>query len=155
MLFAFWAVQYPEQSFSSLGRCLLEHPRFRACSPDLVLYIGDDFPRWRDGKPRQIDLSTERVPDLVGEIADTTLASDLEEKKHLYEALGIPEYWVIDVKGEQVLAFQLNPQGEYQGCERSRALNGLDIALLTATLKKLPSGTNTSAAAWFAQAITL
>ncbi|MBP0031090.1 MAG: Uma2 family endonuclease [Roseofilum sp. Guam] len=37
--------------------------------------------------------------DLVGEISDTTLSSDLDQKKHLYASFCIPEYWVIDVKG--------------------------------------------------------
>ncbi|ASC71213.1 hypothetical protein XM38_021650 [Halomicronema hongdechloris C2206] len=76
-----------------------------------MLYVGENTPRWQDGDPRRIDLQTWRVPDLVGEISDTTLASDLDEQKHLYEALGIPEYWVIDVKGERVFAFQIKSAG--------------------------------------------
>lgn len=148
-----WAVQHPDQLFNSLGRCLLEKPQTQACAPDLVLYVGDNFPRWREGDPRRIDLSVWRVPDLVGEISDTTLASDLDEQKHLYEALGIPEYWVIDVKGERVFAFQLNEQGQYKECDQSRALAGLPITLLTEAVQKLSEGTNTSAAAWFAGAI--
>jgi len=148
-----WAIQHPEQSFNSLGRCLLEKPQTRACAPDLVLYVGEGAPRWRDGDPRRIDLSVWRVPDLVGEISDTTLASDLDEQKHLYEALGIPEYWVIDVKGERVFAFQLNEQGQYELCDESQALAGLAISLLTETIQKLAAETNTAAAAWFAQAI--
>jgi len=153
MLFVSWAVQHPDQLFNSLGRCLLEKPQTQACAPDLVLYVGDDFPRWREGDARRIDLSVWRVPDLVGEISDTTLASDLDEQKHLYEALGIPEYWVIDVKGERVFAFQLNEQGQYKECDQSRALARLPIALLTEAVQKLSEGTNTSAAAWFAEAI--
>jgi Uma2 family endonuclease len=153
MLFAFWAVQHPEQSFNSLGRCLIEQPKTQACAPDLVLYVGENSPRWRDGDPRRIDLSVWRVPDLVGEISDTTIASDLDEQKHLYESLGIPEYWVIDVKGERVFAFQLNEEGQYKLCEQSRALAGLPIELLTETIQKLSTETNTSAAAQFAQAI--
>jgi Uma2 family endonuclease len=149
-----WAMQHPEQAFTSLGRCLIERPRSQACAPDLVLYIGEDFPRWQAGDPRRIDLTQWRVPNLVGEISDTTLASDLDEQKHLYEALGIPEYWVIDVKGERVFAFQLNESGQYEECETSQALTGLAIATLSETIAKLQAGTNTSAAAWFAQAIS-
>ncbi|MGJ3254280.1 MAG: Uma2 family endonuclease [Elainellaceae cyanobacterium] len=148
-----WAIQHPDQSFKSLGRCLLEKPQTQACAPDLVLYVGDDSPRWREGDPRRIDLSVWRVPDLVGEISDTTLASDLDEQKHLCEALGIPEYWVIDIKGERVFAFQLNQDGEYKLCDQSRALAELPIALLTETVQRLSADTNTSAAAWFAQEI--
>jgi Uma2 family endonuclease len=148
-----WAIQHPEQLFTSLGRCLLEKPETQACAPDLVLYVGADYPQWQPGEPRRIDLSRSRVPDLVGEIADTTLASDLDEQKHLYAALGIPEYWVVDVRGQRVFAFRLQENGEYQICEASRALAGLPIALLEEALQRLSEGTNTSAAAWFTQQI--
>jgi Uma2 family endonuclease len=148
-----WAIQHPEQLFTSLGRCLLEKPDTQACAPDLVLYVGADYPKWQSGEPRRIDLSRSRVPDLVGEIADTTLANDLDEQKHLYAALGIPEYWVVDVRGQRVFAFLLQENGEYQICEESRALAGLPIALLEEALQRLGEGTNTSAAAWFTQQI--
>jgi Uma2 family endonuclease len=117
-----------------------------------VLYVGADYPQWQPGEPRRIDLSRSRVPDLVGEIADTTLANDLDEQKHLYAALGIPEYWVVDVRGQRVFAFLLQ-DGEYQICEASRALAGLPIALLEEALQRLSEGTNTSAAVWFIQQI--
>jgi Uma2 family endonuclease len=153
MLFAFWAVQHPEETCSSLGRCLIEKPEFQASSPDLVLYIGVDYPKWQEGEPRRINLTKWRVPNLVGEISDTTLASDLDEKKHLYAALGIPEYWVIDVRGRQIFAFLLDENGVYQDCTHSVALKGLAIELLEQALQKLGEGTNTSVAAWFAQEI--
>ncbi len=148
-----WAIQHTEETYSSFGRCLLEKPKTQACSPDLVLYIGADYPQWREGEPRRVDLTKWRVPDLVGEISDTTLASDLDEKKHLYAALGIPEYWVIDVRGRQVFAFLLDENDQYQDCTHSVALKGLAISLLEQALQKLSEGTNTSAAAWFAQEI--
>ena len=44
---------------------------------------------------------------LVGEISDPTLSTDLDEKKHLYAELGIPEYWVVDVQGKRVFCFHL------------------------------------------------
>lgn len=148
-----WAIQHPEQLFTSLGRCLLEKPETQACAPDLVLYVGADYPQWQLGEPRRIDLSQSRVPDLVGKISDTTLANDLDEQKHLYASLGIPEYWVVDVRGQRVFAFLLQENGEYQICEASRALAGLPIALLEEALQRLSEGTNTSAAAWFTQQI--
>lgn len=147
-----WAIQHPEQSFTSLGRCLLEKPETQACAPDLVLYVGENYPIWQEGEPRRIDLNQWRVPDLVGEISDTTLATDLDQQKHLYEALGIPEYWVIDVRGRRVFAFQLQ-NGKYEACTHSQALTGLPIERLDQAIAKLSDGTNTSAAAWFAQQI--
>lgn len=151
-LLFFWAVQRPEQMFTSLGRCLIEKPENQACAPDLVLYIGEDYPQWKQGEPDRINLTQWRVPNLVGEISDTTLADDLDQQKHLYEALGIPEYWVIDVRGQRVFAFQLQEE-KYQICTESLALNGLPISVLEETLKRLGEGTNTSAAAWFTQQI--
>lgn len=72
----------------------------------------------------------------------------------MYAALEIPEYWVIDVKGERVLAFCLQEDGRYQQVEYSVALEGLSISLLEQTLAQLNQGTNGSAALWFAQQIS-
>ena len=108
-----WFGLHPEQTGSSLGRCLLEKAKGESGAPDLVLYLGDDYPQWQTGELQRVDLNRWRPPDLVGEIADTSLASDLDEKKQLYAALGISEYWVVDVRGQQVFAFQLQPDGKY------------------------------------------
>ena len=92
-----------------------------------------------------------RVPDLAVEIADTTLASDLDEKKQLYLALEIPEYWVVDVRGKRVLAFLL-VEGQYQQCIESIALAGLPIELLDQTLARMDDD-NGNVAMWFATQI--
>lgn len=130
-----WAMQHPEQLFTVLAGCLLEKPD-QACAPDLALYVGDDYPQWQAGEPRRINLSQARVPNLVGEISDTTLTNDLDEQKHLYAALEIPEYWVIDVQGKRVFAFELQ-NGKYQPCTHSQALAGLPIALLEQAIDRL------------------
>ena len=153
MLFFSWFSQRPGEIFSSLGRCLLEKPQLQAGAPDLVLYLGEDYPRWQPPQKRRINLEQWRVPNLIGEIADTTLASDLDEKKKLYADLGIPEYWVVDVRGERVFAFVLQEGGTYLECQNSVALKGLPIALLEQTLSRLKEETNGSAALWFAQQI--
>lgn len=154
MLFFIWFSQKPEQVFSSLGRCLMEKPKTKAGAPDLVLYLGEDYFRWQPGEPRRIDLNQWRVPNLVGEISDTTLATDLDEKKQLYADFGIPEYWIVDIRGQRVFAFQLQSNGKYQECSQSLTLAGLPITLLEQTLAQLNQGTNGSAATWFAQQIT-
>ncbi len=153
LLFYIWFSQFSLQTAESLGRCLLEKPNQRAASPDLVLYVGEGVPQWQEGEPRRIDLTQWRVPDLVGEISDTTLATDLDEKKKLYADLEIPEYWVIDVLGKRAIAFRLQPDKKYQQCVYSVALKGLPIPLLDQTLERLVEGTNISAASWFAQQI--
>ena len=153
MLFFIWFSQKPEQVFSSLGRCLMEKPTTKAGAPDLVLYLGEDYPHWQPGEPRRIDLNQWRVPNLVGEISDTTLATDLDEKKQLYADFGIPEYWIVDVREQRVFAFQLQSNGKYQECSQSLTLAGLPISLLEQTLAQLNEGTNGSAATWFSQQI--
>lgn len=148
MVLAFWFV-WKEQSFDELGGCVMEKPRRQAASPDRILYIGEGSPRWQEGEPRRINLTKWRIPDLVAEVADTTLATDLDEKKELYAALEIPEYWVVDIRGERVLAFRLQEDGKYQQCEYSVALEGLPISLIEQTLRQLEGGNNGSAALWF------
>ncbi|WP_083617356.1 Uma2 family endonuclease [Planktothrix paucivesiculata] len=115
--------------------------------------MGENSPKWQEGEPRRINLEQWRVPDLVGEIADTTLAIDLDEKKQLYAGLGIPEYWVIDIRGKRAIAFRLQENGKYQEINTSIALNGLPIALLELTLEQLEKTNNFNAAFWFSQQI--
>ena len=153
LVFGFWFSAHPQQTASSLGRCRLERSNQAARAPDLVLYLGENYPRWQPGEPRRIDLNQWRVPDLVGEISDNTLAIDLDEKKHLYEALGIPEYWVVDVRGQRVFAFRLQADGKYQPCEQSQALVGLPISVLEQTPIRLPTESNIQAVQWFSQHI--
>jgi Uma2 family endonuclease len=40
---------------------------------------------------------------LVVEVADSTLAGDLDGKARLYAAAGIPEYWVADLAGRRIV----------------------------------------------------
>lgn len=116
--------------------------------------MGADFPQWQPSEPRRVNLDRWRVPDLVGEISDTTLATDLDEKKHLYAALGIPEYWAVDVAAYRLFAFRLSPKGVYQTCEESGALAGLAIALINQTLERLKTESNGSAALWLNRQLT-
>jgi Putative restriction endonuclease len=149
-----WAFLHPEIPLQSYGRCLLEQPESAGCAPDLVLYKGENIPRWQPGEPRQIDLSRHRLPDLVGEISDTSLSLDLDEQKRLYASLGIGEYWVIDVKGRRLFAFGLMAGGEYGPIENSKVLTGLSIDLVEQTLERLATETNTAAANWLMQQLS-
>lgn len=154
MIFYIWFSQQANQSFTSLSGCVIEKPKYQGASPDKILYIGENYPRWKEGEPRRINLEKWRVPDLVAEISDTILATDLDEKKQLYADLAIPEYWVIDIQGKRVLAFGLAQEGKYRQCEVSTVLMGLPIALLNATLQRLELQNNGAVALWFAEQIT-
>jgi len=64
--------------------------------PDLVLCR---VRRYRDRHPVVTDIY------LVVEVADTTLDFDLADKRALYSAADIAEYWVIDVQGKKLVRF--------------------------------------------------
>jgi Uma2 family endonuclease len=151
LILGLWFFKQTDVKFDLLGGCVMEKPQTQSAVPDKVLYVGGNSPKWKPGEPRRVNLDSWRVPDLVAEISDTTLAIDLDEKKQLYLALGIPEYWVIDVKGKQVLAFRLI-DGKYEQCSESVALTGLPIELLEQTLAQMDNE-NGNAALWFADRI--
>jgi hypothetical protein len=67
------------------------------------------------------------------------------------ESVGIPEYWVVDVKGRQVWAFRLI-DGKYYECDESLVLKGLPIDLIEQTLAQMDDD-NGNVALWFADRI--
>ena len=81
LMISLWYMAHPNQKARSFSGGLLERSGLQAAAPDLLLYVGDGAPRWKSGETRRIDLDQWRVPNLVGEISDTTLASDLHEMK--------------------------------------------------------------------------
>ena len=155
LLLGFWIAQHPQSHVNFMGGCLLEKDGIDAASPDVVLYVGRDRPQRQRGETRKINLNQWRVPNLVGEVSDTTLTSDLDQKKRLYASLGIAEYWVIDVKGSRVFFFALDDQEKYRETEMSVALPGLSNTLLESAIEKVDtSTTNMDVALWFQQQIT-
>jgi Uma2 family endonuclease len=148
LLISLWYMMHPEQTARSMSGGLLEKPGLQAASPDLLLYAGANAPQWRDGTPRRIDLGQWRVPNLVGEVADTTLASDLDEMKQIYAAMAIPEYWVVDVQGRRVLMFELMT-GKYQQIDASLVMPGVTTELLKAALEQWAAGNGVAIGNWF------
>ena len=73
--------------------------------PDLVIYRAQARNRQAHPAPKDVLL--------VIEVSDTRRLRDLRDKRLLYQRAGIPEYWVIDVKGRAVWVFVLNAQGAY------------------------------------------
>lgn len=54
---------------------------------------------------------------LLIEVADSNTEQDLGEKAKLYAEHHIPEYWVVDVKAEQVHVHRTPRQGSYQSIQ--------------------------------------
>jgi Uma2 family endonuclease len=79
--------------------------------PDLAL-IKRGLPTARHVTPTEIFL--------VIEISDTTLATDLDKKRQLYQSVGIPEYWVIGIRSRIVRVYRLAADGTYSETVHSK-----------------------------------
>jgi len=148
-----WLMEHPEIKSKILGSCLMEKAGKQAAAPDISIYLGENLPQYQKGELRSINLDQQRSPDLVIEVADTTLDSDLDQKKHLYAELGIPEYWVIDATGGQVFVFILRDQ-EYRRTKNSKLILGFTEQLLSKVIEQMKIGSNISAASWFRQQLS-
>ena len=51
--------------------------------------------------------------DLVIEVADSSLDFDTNEKRLLYAAAGLAEYWVVDINGRQLFVYRDPQSGDY------------------------------------------
>jgi Uma2 family endonuclease len=68
-------------------------------------------------------------PNLVIEVANSSLADDKGEKRLPYEDLAVAEYWIVDVQNVQVIAFAIENGGSRR-ITQSQVLPGLAISLL-------------------------
>ena len=57
------------------------------------------------------------APDIVVEVLSSNRRADLVRKRELYEAIGIPEYWILDGAGDTLTVLALGSDGRYR--ERS------------------------------------
>jgi Uma2 family endonuclease len=81
------------------------------------------------------------------EIGDSSLADDLGRKRLMYEQLNIAEYWVVDVQGEQVIAFAVADGGSRR-MQESQVLPGLKISLLEEALQRSRQTDQSQVVAW-------
>lgn len=127
-LFFQWFIRR-DQSFNAYRRCRLERPDQQAACPDQVLYVGEPAVEWQRQIQTSLDLTHHRIPDLIVEVLDEVLISDLGKKK-LYGALGLQEYWVIDLSSLRATIQRLGPEGRFIPTEISTVLPGLPAAVL-------------------------
>lgn len=131
---------------SLADNCSYRKVGIRECQPDISCYLGDKSKIISPGT-NIVNLNQYPSPDLVVEIAKTSLLDDLGIKRSLYEALGVREYWVIDVENTRIMAYQMQNKGSYQ-IERSQVLSGLDIAILEEALRQSHQSDQSAVGRW-------
>lgn len=95
-----------------------------------------------------IDLDVCPPPDLVIEIANTSLADDKGEKRLLYEDLKVSEYWIVDVQHAEIIAFAILSDSGSRQITQSQVLPGLTISLLEEALRRSRQVNQAQVGAW-------
>jgi Uma2 family endonuclease len=116
------------------------------CQPDISYYLG----RYVQAIPRGtgiVDLDRYPAPNLVIEVAKSSLLDDVGAKRALYEELGVTEYWVVDVQNAQVLAYAIADQGSKR-IQASLVLPGLAISVLEEALSRSRETDQSQAGSW-------
>lgn len=122
-------------SFNSLDNCSYRIKGVRECQPDLSYYIGERAGLTPKGSI-VANLEITPPPDLAIEIADSTLADDIGQKRLLYEEVRVAEYWVVDVQKAQIIAFEIIGDNGSKRISTSQALPGLTISILEEALRR-------------------
>jgi Uma2 family endonuclease len=117
-----------------LDNCSFRKVGIKEFQPDIAAYIGKRSKIIPSGT-NIVNLNQYETPDLVIEIAKTSLLDDIGTKRSLYESLDIKEYWVVDVENCQIIAYTLESNGSYQ-IQSSQVFLGLDLAILEEALRK-------------------
>jgi Uma2 family endonuclease len=107
---------------------------YSEAQPDVSYYLGTAVQQIPDNNT-VIDLNRYLAPDLVIEIAATSLNEDLGTKRLLYQALGIKEYWVFNVEKAEISAFQILDIEKSEPIRESIVLPGLELSLLEEALR--------------------
>lgn len=108
--------------------CTYRKTGYAEVQPDASYYVGENA----EAVPWEatiIDLDLYPAPDLVIEVACSSLTDDRGEKRLLYESLGVKEYWIVDVQNASILAFAVADRGSRR-IDRSLVLPDLEIAVL-------------------------
>ncbi|HBB35401.1 MAG TPA: hypothetical protein DDZ80_10265 [Cyanobacteria bacterium UBA8803] len=132
--------------FDGHDNCTYRKAGDQEAQPDASFYVGAnaEIVPW---DATIIDLDTYPPPDLVIEVAYSSLADDKGEKRLLYESMGVREYWIIDVQNVQVIAFEIQNRGSRR-IDRSQVLPGLDMAVLEEAFRRSRKTNHGKVSAW-------
>lgn len=132
--------------FNGNDNCSYRKAGYQEAQPDLSYYLGDTVDAIPYGT-NIINLDKFPPPTLVVEIANTTLADDQGAKRLLYEELGIKEYWIVDVRKGEIIAFKMENQGSYR-IRESQVLPDLKLSVLEEALKMTRQTNHGKVGAW-------
>lgn len=118
----------------------------RECQPDVAYYFGKNA-KAIPSATGIVNLDQYPAPNLVIEIARSSLLDDLGTKRALYEELGVNEYWVVDVQKAQLLSYSMSNQGS-QRIQVSQVLPGLEVAVLDEALQRSRQTNQAEVGAW-------
>ncbi|MBD2259057.1 Uma2 family endonuclease [Pseudanabaena sp. FACHB-2040] len=129
--------------------CSYRKVGIQECQPDISYYVGTKalaIPRGTN----IVDLNKYPAPDVVIEIAKSSLLDDQGAKRLLYEDLGVGEYWIVDVERGKITAFTVANQGSYR-IRESQLIVGLQMITLEQALKQSQEADQTQVGSWLMQ----
>ncbi|QSJ15783.1 Uma2 family endonuclease [Nostoc sp. UHCC 0702] len=131
---------------TGLDRTTFRKTQVQDCQPDVAYYLKERAQTIATGTGI-VNHDRYPAPDLVIEIAKTSLLDDLGTKRSLYEDLGVVEYWVVDVQNAQIIAYAMADQGSKR-IQESQVLPKLAIAILEEALRRSREINQSEIAAW-------
>ena len=126
--------------------CTYRQTSIIEAQPDLSYAINENA-NAIPGGTSIIDLNTYPLPDLVIEVADTSLPDDKGEKRLLYEDMQVKEYWIVDVRSVEIIAFAIQNNGSRRISE-SQVLPGLELSFLQEALQRTRQTNQNKVTAW-------
>jgi len=131
---------------TGLDTTTLRKMGLRECQPEVSYYLGSRAQAIPSGTGI-VNLDQYPAPNLVIEVAKSSLLDDVGTKRALYEELGVAEYWVVDGQNAQILAYAIANQGSHR-IQVSQVLPGLAIATLEAALRRSRETDQSQVGAW-------
>ncbi|WP_316435659.1 Uma2 family endonuclease [Leptolyngbya sp. NK1-12] len=132
-----------------LDNCTYRKAGKQECQPDVSYYLRENA-RIIPSGTTIIDLDQYPPPDLVIEIAKTSIIDDRTAKRELYESLGVAEYWVLDVERVQILAYEMIERGSRR-INESKVLPGLRMEILEQALQQSRETDQSQVGQWLMQ----
>jgi Uma2 family endonuclease len=133
-------------AFTGLDNCSFRKSGLAEFQPDLAYYVGSKAKAIPTGTSI-VNLDQYPAPDLVIEVAKTSLLDDRTVKRVLYEDVGIAEYWIVNVEAVEIWAYQMSDRGS-QRIEQSLMFPGLAIRILNESLQQSRTLDQSQVGAW-------